>query len=267
MLTLPPSLKRFNLVGATKPARRRLVMTGEGGPGTGKTDFFYRTFPRPALVIQLDLNDEGIRERYEGRDIFFKDIIVPPFIVHDEDQRAKDMIIAMLVRDLYKESVNLDCFRSIMIDEGKALYTLARRAFLLNLDFGGSSQQSYAPINAYMARFFTLAKQHRLNLYISHRQEDERESGYSNSGKRTSIPTGNKQIAGWKDALYESQCHVLFTKDEKYKGKIPSAKFDMRVLKCTANTSVEGFTFNGDDITLANLGQMIWPTSEESDWV
>lgn len=253
---LPTEFSKFNLVGPKKPARRRLVMTGEGGPACGKTDFFYRTFPRPALAIQLDLNDEGIRERYVGQDLYFKDVIVPTYIGdHTEAQRAKDMVIATEVRNLYAEAAKGNYFRSIMVDEGEELWTLARRAFLTDLGFGGSSRPSYAGPNAWMKRFYTLAKQNRVNLYIPHRQKDGQDGAASSS---------KKEHGGWKKALYESQCHVVFAKNAEEDGL---DKFTMTVMKCTANTSVEEQVFTGRDISLPNLGQTIFPLSDEEDWV
>lgn len=289
-MKIPADLQQFNLVGPSKPARRRLVATGEGGEGSGKTDFFLRTYPKPALVIQLDLNDEGLREKHLGEDILFNDVIVPPLPLayKNEERRLADMKIAASVRDLYVKSIEKDYFRSIMIDEGMALYTLARRAFLQSLDFGEAPETSYAPINTYMERFYKLAKQHRVNLYIPHRQVEERKEHVSKTtGKISSVRTGNMICGGWKSALYESQCHVLFTKDknfkpdtcrecdekkskcrcEKFKRKNPADKFDLQIIKCTANTNVEGMILSGEDITLANLGQLVFPLSDESDWV
>jgi len=292
-MKIPSELAKFGLEYAKPPVRRRIILTSEGGPGVGKTHIFYASAPRPALVIQLDMNDEGLRENYDkDLDILFKTVVVPPFITHDEVQRLKDMSIYTQLRDLYNLSVTKDYFRSIMIDEGWALYTLVRRAFLTDLSFGGASQPSYAPINSAMDRFYTLAKQHRTNLYIPHRQTDEREVAFSSGGKKTSVPTGGLVAAGWKQSLYASQCHLLLGKDPafnpllcsncelprngngkarrcacaKFGKRNPIDKFEATIIKCTANTRVEGMMLQGDDINWATLGQLIFPATSEEDW-
>jgi hypothetical protein len=291
-MTIPPELAKYNLQQAERVVKRRLVLTAEGGPGVGKTDLFYRSAPRPALVIQLDMNDEGLRERYVGDDIVFKDVIVPPFIgPHDEAQRLKDMAIFEDVRNLYNTSVIKGYFRSVMIDEGAALYMLVRRACLQGLGFGESSQTAYASVNTAMDRFYTLAKQHRVNLYVPHRQTDEREDSYTANGTKTSTPTGGKKFKGWKESLYASQCHLLLEKDEtfdpqacgacglkrktgkgagctcdKFVKQNPVDKFRATVKKCTARTQVEGTVLFGDDINWATLGQLVFKHSDEDDW-
>ncbi len=258
-----------------KPARRRLVLTSEGGPGTGKTDFFYRTAPRPALVINLDLNGEGIEERYAEDDVLIKRVPVPPMAIFNdsarsEERRKQDADLFTEIRDLYRIAVEKDYFRSIMIDEGKALWELARRSYLHSLDFGAAKQTSYTPINGAMSRFYQLAKLNRFNLYIPHRQTDERGEHITQDGKKTSVPTGEKKYAGWSQALYESQCHLLLTKDDKWangNGKDSLGKFDAVITKCTANTKIEGMMLSGEDITWANIGQLVFPMSEDSDWL
>lgn len=281
-MKIPDELKKFNLEHAKREVKRRLICTSEGGPGCGKTDLFYRTAPRPALVIQLDLNDEGVREQYsEDEDILFKNVIVPPFTIHDKAQRLKDMeIYISQVRDLYVPSATKGYFRSIMIDEGVALYTLVRRSFLEDLSFGGAPQTSYAPINAAMARFYTLAKQQRINLYIPHRQTDERTA-------EGTAPSGRKKAGGWKDSLYESQVHLVMEKDpsfditkcgdcdrqrkacrcDKFVKRNAADKFTATIAKCTARTKIEGQVLTGSEINWQTLGQLVFPHSEESDWL
>lgn len=281
-MKIPDELKKFNLTSANREVKRRLVCTSEGGPGCGKTHLFYSSAPRPALVIQGDLNDEGVREQYaDDEDIVFQDVIVPPFTNHDEAVRKADMkIYTEQVRDLFIPSVTKGYFRSVMVDEGSWLYTLVRRAFLVDLSFGGSPQSSYAPINAAMSRFYTLAKQHRVNLYIPHRQTDERNA-------EGTAPSGKQKAAGWKQALYESQIHLLLEKDaafdvtkcnecnrvrkqcrcEKFSKPNFADKFIATIMKCTARTKIEGMVLRGDDINWPTLGQLVFPASEESDWV
>lgn len=262
-MQIPKELRRFGLEAPAVPKRRRLVLTSEGGPGTGKTDLFYRTFPRPGLVINIDLNDEGVSERYSEDDILIKRIVMPAEHDKNHDREIADELI-----ELYESSVKGDFFRSVMMDEGAAIYTLMRRAFLDGLDFGDSPQTDYTPINSRMARFYTLAKQNRFNLYIPHRQKKERVRVKTRSGRWGSEETGAYVCSGWGNALYDSQCHIRMTKDPQFgkRGNLIS-KFKAEVLKCTARSSVEGTVLLDDAISLPMLGELVFPASEESDWV
>jgi hypothetical protein len=264
-MKVPADLQRFGLQSPRKPARRRLVCTSEGGPGTGKTDLFYRTFPRPALVIDLDLNGSAIEERHLDDDVLIKRVVVPPLIHKTEDRRKQDEVLFAEVRDLYRAAIEKDYFRSYMIDNGTALYDLCRRAYLTDLDFGAAPQTSYVGINSVMSRFYQLAKQHRCTLYIPHRQTEERVESYTKAGKKTSTPTGELKYSGWKNALYESSLHLLLTKDPKHQGK--TEMFDCQIVKCSSNHRVEGLLLTGNDITYRNLGMLAYPQSEESEWV
>lgn len=263
-MDIPKRLEKFGLVKPTVPKRRRLVCTSEGGPGVGKTDFFYRTFPKPSLTINIDLNDEGVTEKYADKDVLVKRVPVPA-----EHDKARDRGIFDELMELYETSVAGDWFRSVMIDEGAALYTLCRRAFLDGLDFGEADQKDYTPINSRMSRFYTLAKQERFNLYIPHRQKKERARVKNpRSGKWGSEETGRMIYSGWKDALYESQCHLLMRKDpqKNSKGKLLS-KFEAEIVKCTANSEIEGRVLFDDDINLPNLGELVFPQSDAKDWL
>lgn len=263
-MQIPADLRKFNLTAPATPKRRRLVMTSEGGPGVGKTDLFYRTFPGPKLVINIDLNAEGVEERYVDDDVLIKRVVIPA-----KHKREKDKLILNELMELYETSVTKDYFRSVMIDEGVALYTLTRRSFLEGLDFGDAPQTDYTAINSRMSKFYTLAKQYRFNLYIPHRQKKERVPGEKNprTGKRPSVETGLMVCGGWKDALYESQCHIRLTKNPQFnsKGKRIS-KFEGQIIKCTARESLEGTVLYDDEIGLDVIGPMVFPESNEKDW-
>lgn len=290
-MPLPKEYEKYGF-SERKKVVRRLVATGEGGPGRGKSRLGYLTMPRPLLIIQGDMNDEHLREELGdelSETVHLKEIVFPPFIgVHSAKQRDKDYDnFKDNLRSLYTDAVLGGYFRSIMIDEGMWLYNVVRRAYLEDLGFGGEKQQSYSSVNSAMSRFYTLAKQNKINLYIPHRQVDEREKYKTDSGSMGSRQTGRKVAGGWKDSLYESQIHFLFDYNEDYDPsfcakcektrkqckcskfvKPPiSDKFQATIIKCSAKPGLIGRVLVGDEIAWPVIGQLVFPNSEESDWV
>jgi hypothetical protein len=93
-------------------------------------------------------------------------------------------------------------------------------------------------------------------------------------------------MSAWKHTMENSQCHVLMEKDSKYRDggedrdweeahpettqewdpKDPVNKFIMTVIKCTANTHVEGRVFRGDEIAYPYLGMAVFPGSKRKEW-
>lgn len=259
---IPKELRKYGLIRPSAPKQRRLVLTSEGGPGVGKTDLFYRSFPDPKLVINIDLNDEGVSERYEENDVLIHRVMAPKDHDMKRDRRIFDEIM-----EIYAISAENKLFRSIMIDEGAAFYTLCRRAYLDSLDFGEADQKDYTEINAAMASIYTLAKQERFNLYIPHRQTDERQRLRNpRTGKWGSQLTGGQVYKGWKFATYESQLHLLLRKNPIFERGKRISKFEAEILKCTARERIEGKVLLDEAISLPILGTLVFPQSEEEDW-
>lgn len=261
-MEIPKELRRFNLERPAPPKNRRLVCTGEGPPKSGKSRFFYETFPEPRLAIDLDLSsDSVIEDHIEDEATLIKRVFIPAKHDKSHDREICDELV-----ELYEAVAAKGQFRSVMIDEGLALYTLCRRAFLDGLDFGDASQQDYTPINSRMSRFFTLAKQNRFNLYIPHRQTKERvQVKSSRTGKWGSQETGDWKYAGWKNALYDSQCHLVFGKETSTTGKRTVTEFTATIKTCV-RAKVEGKVLRDEAISLPIVGSLVFPQSEEEDW-
>lgn len=265
-MEIPTQLKSFGLVSPSRQTRRRLVVTSEGDPGTGKSDFALRTAPRPILHIDLDNNIEGIEERYADDDgVLIKRVKMPVMINKEHDlEQFKE------IRSLVLKSIEIDAFRTISMDTGDALYELCRRGFLGVLGFGEAKQSDFDVVNANMRRFFRASKEQRVNFYMPHRRTDAYREIVMASGKKTGVKSGERKRQGWKDAEYEAQVHLIFEKEHKTKEELdldPLCKFKCTIAKCTANTNVEGMELIGEEITWPLLGTTVFPHSKYKDWV
>lgn len=265
----PIELKGYDLRAPRPPVVRRLILSSEGDTGTGKSDFALRTAPRPLLHINLDHNIEPIEERYTEGDILIYDVKMPVDI-----DKERDLEQFKSLRKLILTSIEKKLFRTISIDTGDALYELCRRGFLGALGFGEAKQSDFDVVNANMRKFYRSAKDARINLYVAHKRKDEyKDSINPQTGKKTAFRTGQKRMDGWKDTQYEAQCHVIFEKDPKWSADEdegdpdPYGKFTMTVLKCTANTDLEGTVFRGREISYQNLGTQVFQASGWKDWL
>ena len=78
-MKLPPQFQRFSLVNpGTGRVDRRIIMTIEAETGCGKSDFMFRSAPRPLLIIDLDHNLEGLKEKYPSDEILIHSVEIPP---------------------------------------------------------------------------------------------------------------------------------------------------------------------------------------------
>lgn len=254
---IPPQLAKYNLTGAHAPSMRRLVITSEASTGCGKSDFALRTMPRPLLLIDLDRNLEGLLGRYEEDDeLLIKHIDIPAtFDKNGKEDQKRDRAILTTIQDLYMDAIKTGYFRSIAIDTGNDLWELCRRGILGGgMEFADVKRTDFAPANAYMKAFFDAAKSSLINLYMPTHNKDEYKGANA---------TGKKVAGGWKSTVQCSQCHVRLYKDDK--GVVPD-KFHMEVLKCSANSDMEGQELEGSEITFKNLGLMVYPDSSSEDW-
>ncbi len=257
-MSLPASLKKYGLVSAAKsPVRRRLVMTSEAETGCGKSDFMFRSAPRPLLIVDLDQNLEALKEKYPADDVQIHTVVLPKrFNAGSKADKAKHLEIATTIQDLYIDAVESDYFRSVFIDTNNELWELARRAFLDNggEGFGSDKRTDYAPANSYMKSFFDTAKSKRINFCMSAHVKDEYKGANA---------TGKRVAGGWKGAVQASQCHVRLYKD---KAGVTPDKFHAEILKCSYNSDLEGFELTGEEIGFAQLGKLVFPQSEDEDW-
>lgn len=259
-MELPRELAKHNLSRPQIPKNRRLILMVSGATGTGKTDLMLRSAPRPLLVINIDRNLEPLEAKYaDDTDLFYKDIHLPRRIDQEADKKVWDD-----VRELYQTSVEKKIFRSVLLDTGDAMYELVRRAKLGTLDFGEVPRSMYSIVNSNMKWFYSLAKDNKINLCVTHRLTPRYKTTTNpKTGREMSVETQEMKAAGWKESEYEAQMHVVLSKEPKITGP---ERYKALIAKCTADPEKEYEELVGEDITFANLGMMACPWSKRGDW-
>lgn len=268
----------FGPIGPKNPKRRRLCISSEGAPATGKTDFI-RRMPPPQVIIDFDRGAEGVAERdVWGNPIGVIALEMPDLDLFGKNASPGERQMAgqtyARFKQLVESTIRSEAAASIMIDTGTAAYALAQIA-----RFGQIAQVGEVPaamwtsMQAEYMGIFDLAYSYSCNLYIAHQQ-----------GLKFQGVAGETELKGLKKIKYWAQVHLDFQKRPVHAptssgmgvGKIVDQEFVRVVKKCRQRIAVEGTEFpvifldddkqqsvGGDFLTIA---QTIFPMSNENEW-
>lgn len=245
--------------------KHRLIVCSEAMAGCGKTNFGL-SMPGPLAIVNLDEGLDGVIQEFQQD----KEIWVANYRLAFADIKAtianasastkavadESMRIWNAVQSDYIEA--LQEAKSVFVDTGTEMNELLRLAH-----FGKLTQimpHHYMETNRVMKSLVDLAYESSVNVLFSHRLKKE----YAGSDDKNRKPTGEMELAGWKEMGYECQIHVRQWKDPKE--PFP-ARYHMTVLKCRPKSGVhlEGEDFAGEMINFPTIASAIFQDSED-DW-
>lgn len=289
---LPPSFKMLGAVTVDESRTRRIIPGGKrpgimiksyGVTQSGKTEFALSA-PDPGIILCVDKQADGVMDNSK-----------PPETRRDNwgwvdyelpvDKQAADFKGAWAsYRDKLYECVKNADAKTVIIDGDSDTWDLQ-----LLCDHGKLTQ--IMPI----ARTGTNASRRALlsRLYFSgkiiictNKVKDEYETVYGTDGKPQKDSTGNDlrvktggtEVAGYRDNNY--LFHLVLEHfrvpavelPERKVGKImiparsAPATWGVRVIKCKANTELEGMEFKGDECNLPTVLQAAYPNVGLKDW-
>jgi len=258
------SLEGFQLVSGEP--KRRLIVTVDGEEKTGKTHFAL-TAPGPIALINLDIGDEGVAEKFvvEGKKIAKNDYLLP----HGRTASQEDAIALWekLKSDYYKALEN-SVIRSIVIDTGTDAWALDRLA-----RFGQLSKvpaYKYDEINVEFKEMIKRAYAHDKNVILTHQLKDE----YVDNQR-----TGGRIRSGFSKIGYLSQVTVRTVRyfGDEFSLNSPrttldptaKAKFGIVVTDCRQNRSAINLHLPDGVASFPVVGQAIFPLKdgEPNPWV
>jgi len=274
----------YSPVGAAQLGRKkRLFISMEGAPATGKTDFLKRC-PPPQVCIDFDRGMEGVAE-YDiwGNEIVHKFIDMPDLDIGGILPTQAELQIARNsyteFKDLmHKTFVALDSIGggTLSIETGGAAYAIAQIARFGQLGkIGEVPIGAWDPMKAEFERIFLEYSNYAgVNLLVTHRQ-----------GSKYGGMVGEKDLKGYKEMAHLAQVHLWFQKvyrrnavgvvQRNAKG---GEEFDLvrKVVKCRQRLSLEGAEFpvvflddemqesvGGDFETIAAA---VFPETSREDW-
>lgn len=242
------SLKGTNFTLASRPVKRRLIVSACAEQGSGKT-YFGLSAPAPIAYINLDLNDDGVIQKYQREKKIYRSCYSLPNgngsntdKISEAAQNAWDSICNDFMGALHDNSI-----RSIVIDTATELWELLRLAVYGKLS--GVISRDYQHANAVYRQLIREVEGTEKNLVLLHKLTNE---------YKADKPTGNMVRAGFKHTGYLVQCEIDMRKVSTE--EFPD-KFHAIISKCTLNPEVEGVELQGDSVNFTSLAQFVFP-----DW-
>jgi hypothetical protein len=245
--TRPTTRGNFSDLSAAIPTR--LVFRSWGQEKTGKNHFGF-TGPSPIYGQYLDPGGiEGVAEKFIRGEYGEKKIIRA--VMYRFDKSKHDHTAAQEIRDRFIEDYEqaLGEARMVQWDETE-VWELFRWA-----EFGGDSDspRNYAGLNARYRSLLQAAYDAGVNLQLIQKVKER----WTTDAKGRPVPSGVFEPTGFKEANYIVQANLEHA-------WTPEGGFTVRVVNCRQNMSIAGQDFPG--LTFPDLGQLVFPETNEEDW-
>lgn len=267
---------------AQRGKRRRLFITTEGVPSTGKSDFLRRC-PPPQVCIDFDRGMEGVCE-YDiwGNEIVHKVIEMPDLDVGGKFATDAEREIAKKSYAQFKQ-LTTETFKilssmgggTLSVETGGAAYALAQIArFGQIAQLGEVPAAMWTSMQAEFQQIFLQYEDYPVNLVVSHRL-----------GSKFNGAPGETDLKGYKEMQHLSQVHLEFQRVyrrtpvgmiEKDARGVELFDLVRKVKKCRARLSLLGAEFpvmfldeemrksmGGDFATIALA---VFPDTTIEDW-
>jgi hypothetical protein len=242
---------RFKLADETE--LYRLIVRSYGPEKSGKSHFAL-TGPGPVAIQSFDIGMEGVVEKFrrEGKEVRYTEY---EFDKQDQSQEA-----AIEIRDRFIEDYELalTMARTIQWDTETELWELFRYA-----EFGEMSDapKNYVALNAKYRDLIQRAYDSHVNLQLIQKVKERwgtiKKVNRDGRSVDSPYPTGEMEPTGFKEAGYIVQANLSHSWNVE-------RGFVVNVLNCRQNMGVAGQEYEA--LTWPELGQLVFPDSEESDW-
>ncbi len=225
---------------------RRLIWRSWGLDKTGKNHFGF-TGPGPIYGLYFDPGGiEGVAQKFVRGEIEGQPAKEIRALQYRFNKKKDDQEYAINLRDKFEDdyAYALTKARTVQWDESE-IWEMYRFA-----EFGSESDvpREYGPLNGRYRGLLQDAYDAGVNLQLIQKVKDE---------WKNNKPTGEVVPIGFKQANYIVQISLEHSWD-KDRG------FVIKVVNCRQNTAIWGDEF--ENITFAELGQMVFPDSEAEEW-
>ncbi len=241
-------LDRFPLAPST--ALPRIVAASMGDIGTGKTRFWL-TGPAPVVGLCFERGTEGVVEAF--RTEFDKEIRIKHYDWEPTDENDNSSVTkesAILLRNEFFADFRHACSyaRTVFVDTESMLWNLVRYA-----EFGspkGDVPRDFDKANQLMQKYIALPKKLTINCGFIQSVKDE----WGGATKKT----GGVKRWGFSETPKICQVDLLHTRSK--------GDFEITINKARGPEAktLQDKTFQ--NLTLPDLGMMMFPDTDEDDW-
>jgi len=248
--------KKVEYKKATSEPPQRLVMSIDGMPKSGKTEFAL-SLPGPLVVHDFNFGLEGVVEKHlPHKEIFQFKYAVP--ITARLPGSTNSSLVEPASR-VWEEFVtnfraSLQDMRSVVVDTGSEIWELLRLARLGKLT--QVPPMKYGEVNAEFRQLTQLAlNQNHANVIYIHKVKPV----YKNEQK-----TEETERAGFGDIEYDVQTVLRTNRDYSKSG---ADQFSLKIEECRANILATGKEFRAGDMAFSKVAHEIYPTISEDFWL
>lgn len=250
-------------------ARRRLIVSIDGPPMSGKTHFAL-TAPRPIRVFNVDYGIEGVVDDMIGSGWDMEGVEVEDFALSKAPLTSKGATDAarsliQQFRASWKETLQRKERTSIVLDTGSEFWQLFRLADLGKLE--QVPPMRYTKVNRLFRDLLNEVHHTPHSMILIHRVKDrydtkviETDEGQKEVSVR--VP-GETERDGFKEMDYIVQ--VSLTSYRKVDGK-GRATMGFKVEKCRQRATLVGSRYEGELATFTTLALDVFPQSEPEEW-
>jgi hypothetical protein len=229
----------------------------EGWSESGKTEFAMSA-PGPGVMLSLDRGTDWMDNPRPPitRNPDFALKLIPRLQPHQAAQPDYQKNWTIYYTELMKAINNPDC-RTIIVDTDSDTWELQRLA-----EYGrvqGVMPLQYQTVNAARKAMWARAWDAGKIIIAINRLKDEYSKGVNKDGKEITVPTGGEERQGWPDQEY------LFGLQIKHYKK-PNGEFAIKIIKCKADSSMDGFELAGDECNFRSLVNAVYPQIPDSVW-
>lgn len=230
--------------------KKNLVMSCDGLPKTGKTEFML-SMPAPLCIHNFNFGLKGVIDKHvsAGKEIYV-------FDYHLALSRAVVDVAAIAPKtwDAFVRQFleSLKEMRSVGVDMGGEAWDLVRMARLGKLTQVLPVQ--YVNVNAEFRQLIQEAIRSGTNVVFLHKLKPE----YKDDKK-----TNNLERAGFGDIGFDMEAVLRTSRDYSKKGV---DQFSATLEECRARFEASGKVFTGAEVNFANVATTIYPNSKIEDW-
>jgi hypothetical protein len=278
---LPASFLRDGFTAYNPAAKYRRLMVGlEGESDTGKTEFCLSA-PDPGIVLALDRNFDATLDNpsppaARRKNWAFKVVQAPLFT---QAQKPEYDTYWKAFYQSYRTALLNPDARTIVLDGDSDSWELQRLA-----EFGtltrvpGPPGLAYAGVNAarraMIARAWDSGKivlaTNKVKSEYKTVLDEEGKPKLDNLGKEVREKTGKLERQGFGDTDYLWQIQLLclrrIARINPVNKKLVPQQWGVRLLKCKANTELEGSELWGEDCNFLGLVQYVYPHIDPKEW-
>lgn len=233
------------------------MIASDGWANTGKTEFAWSS-PGPIIHLCLDRGHDAALDNANPPATRSSDVAYDVIKVPMASQAEDFVKYWQEFYDKFRNSINNPDCRTVIVDGDSDSWELQRLAAFGKLD--KVPPHKYTEVNAARRALYARAFDSRKVCIFTSKLKEEYETVTNKKGEEIRQKTGKDKRQGFDDHDY------LFALQLRHLYKPASREWGVRILRCKADTSVEGYELWNEECNLSTVLQTCYPKVPLQDW-